>query len=79
MIKYIGKIPLEKVDDDNIRWLVIEPQTHDNKIVGYYMFLHEDINKPCKWDNWYQTLEVALDAGEDYGIKKENWEILNEN
>lgn len=43
------------------------------------MFLYEDIDKSCKWDYWYQTLEVALDAGEDYGIKKEDWEVLHVN
>ena len=78
-MKYIGKIPAEKIDDDNIKWLVIEPQIHNNSVVGYYMFLHESINEPCKWDNWYQTLEIAFEAGEAYGVKKENWEVLSEN
>jgi hypothetical protein len=74
MTKYIGKVPLDKVDDDNIRCLVIAPHIHDNKIVGYFMFLHEDINKPAKWDNWFQTLDVAFEAAEAYGIHKESWQ-----
>jgi hypothetical protein len=78
-LKYIGKIPADYITEDNIKWLVIKPQVHHNNIVGFYMFLHEDIDKPCKWDNWYNTLEGAFKAGEDYGVAKENWEVLHEN
>lgn len=77
-MKYIAEIPLEYIED-NIKWLEIVPQMHENIIVGYFMYLYEDISKPAKWDNWYQTLEIAFDAGEDYGVKKEFWKSLSEN
>ena len=75
MVRYTGKIPADFVGTDNIKWLIIEPQVHNNSIVGYFMYLHENINEPAKWDNWYPALDVAFEAGEAYGLKKEDWDI----
>lgn len=79
MTKYIGKISEANIGDDNIKWLVLEPHVHKNSTVGYYMFFHENINQPAVWDNWYQSLEIAFEAGKDYGIKKEDWQAVNSN
>jgi hypothetical protein len=51
MKRYIGKIP-EQDRQDDIKWLVIEPHVHNNPIVGYYMYYHEELHLPAKWDNW---------------------------
>jgi hypothetical protein len=78
MTRYIGKIT-EAHRDDKIKWLVITPHVHLNAVVGYYMLFHEDLNQSSIWDTWYQTLEQALDHGEDYGINKEDWQVENSN
>lgn len=76
MVKYRAEIPEHFVRTDNIRWLEIAPQLHNNIVCGFYMFLYSDINEPCLYDNWYQTLEVAFEVGEDYGVAKEAWELI---
>jgi len=79
MVKYIRKIAQEYVSEENIRWLVIQPHIHNNAVIGYYMYLHKDLNEHAMWDNWYQSLEIAFEAGEAYGLKKPDWKILNSN
>ncbi len=78
-MKYFAKIPLTFVDEDNINWLVIEPHIHNNIIVGYYLFFHEEISESCKYDQWFDTLDKAFNTAEDYGVNKKDWEVLHEN
>jgi hypothetical protein len=79
MTSYVGKIPDHELDDDNIKWLVIVPDVHNSAIVGYFINFHESLDQTAKFDNWYQTLEDALAHGDDYGIKKEDWQPIDTN
>ena len=75
-MKYIAKIPGDNIDEDNIRWLIIEPHLHNGEIVGYFMYFNENLNE-SKWDNWYQNLETAFETGEAYGIGRTDWKIYD--
>ena len=60
-----------------IKWLGIEDMTKSGG--GVFLFLYEDITKPCKYDDWFITLEEALKhAQEYYGVIEDDWETAEE-
>jgi hypothetical protein len=55
---------------DNISWLEIHP-SEDGSV---YVFQFEDISCHCKYDEWFQKMEDALEwAREQYGISQSDW------
>lgn len=62
------KIEPEKVEY-GIRWLEIQEAEG-----GFYLFQHEDISSPCKWDSFYSSLdEVLEDCLHSWGIEHSDW------
>lgn len=51
-----------------IRWL--EAEEADGEA---YVFQYEDIDSPCKWDNFYANIEEALSDWEDLGVRRSDW------
>lgn len=52
-----------------IRWLEVEEGDG-----GAYVFQYEDIELPCKWDNFYANIEEALaDCEEAWGMSRSDW------
>ena len=58
----------DKVQRD-IRWLeVVEGDG------GAFVLQYEDINAPCKWDNFFASVDEALSAcEEDFGVSRLEW------
>ncbi len=60
------EFPPDKVRK-GIRWLEVEEGDG-----GAYVFQYEDINLPCKWDN-YANIEEALSDWEEAGVSRSDW------
>lgn len=70
-MKYRYPFPPETVTR-GIRWL--EVQVGDG---GAYLFQYEDIDKPCKWDGFYESVEDALAGCEEtWGIRRSEWQVI---
>lgn len=67
-MKLRHEFPPDKVRR-GIRWIEIEEADG-----GAYVFQYEDINSPCKWDNFFGTIEEALSVcEEDFGVSRSEW------
>jgi hypothetical protein len=57
-------------NQDNIKWLEICP-SEDGSV---YVFQFEDLSCHCRYDEWFQKTEDALEwAEEQYGIRQSDW------
>lgn len=61
--------------DDEIKWLIIESDESDTK--GYFIYYYVSENNA--FDTWHMTIDEAFQAAySQYGIKKEDWVVINE-
>ncbi|MGC4002421.1 MAG: hypothetical protein QM811_04470 [Pirellulales bacterium] len=61
------EFPPDKVQR-GIRWLELEAADG-----GVFVYQFEDIDAPCKWDNFYADLEDALSDWEAVGVSRSDW------
>jgi hypothetical protein len=60
---------------NNIRYLIIEKDKQTN---GFFLFFHEDLEKPCEWDMWFLTLDEAKkQAKYNYEIDYNEWKEVD--
>ena len=72
-MRLTATVPSGMVSDDQIRFLVIESDENDSK--GYFLFLHQELNKPCEADYWFISIEAAKSqAFLDYGVEIDSWQ-----
>jgi hypothetical protein len=62
------------IEEDNVKWLIIES---DEYTKGYFIYYH--ITEEFAYDTWHPTLEKAYSAAFDrYGISKDQWVNVEE-
>lgn len=71
-MKKISKIgPQYQVQ--GLKWITLE-QDHLGS-GGVFLFLHQNLNEPCIFDYWFETIQQAeQEALKRWGISKEDWE-----
>ena len=59
------------------RWIRLIPfEGHEE---GAGLFYYYDLSEPCLYDDWCESLEMALDrAREFYGIEESEWKSAEE-
>jgi hypothetical protein len=67
--RLVAEVPIDWGEDD-IRWLVIE---HAPETGGWFLFLHESLEVPCKFDSWYETKEGCMREAEGWGVRSADW------
>ena len=71
MMKLKSTVPL--VGIDRVEKLIIESDENDTDGFFVYYYLKDN----TAYDTWHKTLNDAFEAAEmQYGIVKENWELL---
>ena len=56
----------------NIIKLELEDKGETGK--GVYLLLYDNMTGPCKYDDWFLTLNEALEfAEEEYGVSIDDW------
>jgi hypothetical protein len=68
-----SNVPIK--EDDKIKWLIIESDENDTK--GFFLYHHMD--EKTAYDTWHSTIDDAFEAAKmQYGIGKNNWEMLSD-
>ncbi|HRZ42741.1 MAG TPA: hypothetical protein P5228_08585 [Bacteroidales bacterium] len=63
---------VEELDEDEIRYLVIEHDKDDS--LGYFLFGFKEMEQPCEFDMWFLDLETAMNqALDDYNVQYQEW------
>jgi hypothetical protein len=58
-----------------LKWLVLEDDPLGTG--GWFIYLHESLEAPCKFDNWYESEDLALSHAEQiWNVKPEDWQTL---
>lgn len=61
--------------DEEVKWLIVESDEGDTKGCFMYYFISEN----NAYDTWHKTIEDAFEAAYlQYGIRKDNWEVVSD-
>ena len=56
------------------RWLILES---DQKSGGFILYVHEGLKHPSTHDQWYSTLEEAVQQAESqFGVTATSWKDM---
>jgi hypothetical protein len=73
-IELFAEVP-KPYQKQNIQWLAIWKEEKG----GVFVFHFENVTKPCMYDDWFQTVEEALDCcQEQYNIQQNDWMTRDE-
>jgi len=66
-----AKVPIE-FQRNGIKVVVLEYDSEDTK--GYFLYLHETLEEEATFDEWYETIDIAVKAAKiHWGIAPKDW------
>jgi hypothetical protein len=60
-----------------IKWIRLAPSRGSDQ--GIFIFHHEDLSTPCKYDDWFETLDQAFKHAKwAYNVDETDWKTADE-
>jgi hypothetical protein len=69
MIRLVAAVPDGRRAADAVGWLSIE----GDDLHGFLVRSFRDLEQLQLHDDWYQTLDEAVDHGDAYGVSRQSW------
>jgi len=72
-MRFVAQIP-EKLQEQNIKWLILEEDEEDTG--GVYLYCHKSLSEESEYDGWYEDMRKAQKQAQmQWGVGTNDWRV----